>query len=271
MDKRNHFLRLIFKCRARHKQHALCTFTDFLHIHRTSCLWIFNVMCLVYNQKRKLKRFRQIKMCCCLEGCYSYTTSAYPWIQCFFSARTMNFYNLQSAHFTNFSAPICNDARRAHNCKMRCPCVFQRYHRGDCLYGFTKSHFISEKNALLVQCIFNAPFLVTTQLAQQTIREKTFLLYFSCEFFRQSVYWIIVTECSRDNIFKSIEKRNRMFGKFFPSIYPVDPLCVFKYCPLFPNSLTIVSISIRIQKFICIHCFLFFSWWCKYPLQSFLR
>ena len=80
----------------------------------------------------------------------------------------MNFYNLQSAHFTNFSAPICNDARRAHNCKMRCPCVFQRYHRGDCLYGFTKSHFISEKNALLVQCIFNAPFLVTTQLAQQT-------------------------------------------------------------------------------------------------------
>ena len=32
MDKRNHFLRFIFKCRARHKQHALCTFTDFLHI-----------------------------------------------------------------------------------------------------------------------------------------------------------------------------------------------------------------------------------------------
>lgn len=28
--------------------------------------------------QQKLKRFRQIKMCCCLEGCYSYTTSAYP-------------------------------------------------------------------------------------------------------------------------------------------------------------------------------------------------
>ena len=96
--------------------------------------------------------------------------------------------------------------------------VFKRNHGGYGLHCFTKTHFISEQNFFLVQYVLYTPFLIAAKGAAQSFRIEAFVGNLFCQFLGKTVNRVVGTKHTGANIFKGIEKYNRVAGKIRPSL-----------------------------------------------------
>ena len=151
---------------------------------------------------------------------------------------------------------------------MRCARVSERDHRGNCLYRLSETHFVTQQHALLMQRIFHAPFLIATQFAQKTVREKALFLYFSRQLFRQTVNRVIRAENARIDILQRVEKANGIFRKIRPRRRTCFRLNIFKRREYLRRLAEIRALQQLAQRLISVDCLLLFQLRAKHPFQS---